>query len=166
MFERVFLRKLDLEGGYSDDACDAGRPTLHGVSSVYWPEWFARVAAAVDMPARVEVLKEFYRTNFWDVMRLDGVAEEDEELVFQVFDMGVNAGVGDAVRMLQRCLNWLGSRPELVVDGRIGPKTLAAVAVNWGPGHVAGLIGWISEIMCFPPIRMTAKKHGEDTYAK
>ncbi|WP_370208666.1 holin-associated N-acetylmuramidase [Pararhodobacter marinus] len=57
-----------------------------------------------------------------------------------VFDMYVNAG-SNAVRILQRLLNAMGY--DLVVDGAIGPLTLAAAraAAEIAPDHIADAYG-------------------------
>jgi lysozyme family protein len=51
----------------------------------------------------------------------------------EVFDTGVNMGVGIAIGFLQRSLNVLNRQqrdwPDVAVDGRIGAATLAAVTI-------------------------------------
>lgn len=57
-----------------------------------------------------------------------------------VFDMQVNAG-NNAVKILQRLLREMGY--ELVVDGEIGPETVAAAAraARKAPDHIADAYG-------------------------
>jgi len=65
---------------------------------------------------------ELYRKYFWDYLRAD---EIDSQAVAEiVFDSMVNIGVW-SVNMLQEVLNEMGH--SLVVDGKLGPKTLAAI---------------------------------------
>ena len=49
------------------------------------------------------------------------------ELRYQYFDMVVNAGQGNAVKILQRaCNSKLKKADKIAVDGRIGPMTIKA----------------------------------------
>jgi lysozyme family protein len=73
----------------------------------------------------------FYREYYWGP--LDCSFINDQNLANKVFDIGVNQGVGESAKMLQEAVNDLqlgGS--QLVVDGDIGPATIAAV--NAVPG--------------------------------
>lgn len=66
----------------------------------------------------VELVGKFYKTNYWDVMRLD---EVDSELkACELFVFGVNVDTAPAVRVLQRLLG-------VVVDGIMGAQTLKAL---------------------------------------
>ncbi|MBN8291414.1 peptidoglycan-binding protein [Rhodobacter sp. NTK016B] len=69
-----------------------------------------------------------------------GLAGLPDALQPGVFDMYVNAG-SNAVRILQRLLNAMGF--DLVVDGAIGPLTLAAAreAADLAPDHIADAYG-------------------------
>ncbi len=69
-----------------------------------------------------------------------GLAGLPDALQPSVFDMYVNAG-SNAVRILQRLLNAMGF--DLVVDGAIGPLTLAAAreAAELAPDHIADAYG-------------------------
>ncbi len=61
--------------------------------------------------------KAIYRRDFWDRA---GADEYDGVIAYQVFDAGVNHGIGNAVRFLQRAVG-------VADDGYIGPVTLKAV---------------------------------------
>ena len=66
----------------------------------------------------VELVGKFYKTNYWDKMRLD---EIDSELkACELFVFGVNVDTVPAVRVLQRLLG-------VVVDGIMGAQTLKAL---------------------------------------
>jgi lysozyme family protein len=61
---------------------------------------------------------KLYRKSYWDKCKCDNLPWY---LNCYVFDMAVNSGPGNAVRTLQKML-------DVVVDGDIGPKTLAVAA--------------------------------------
>jgi lysozyme family protein len=65
-------------------------------------------------PADVEPL---YKKKYWDVVRAD---ELPSGIDYLVFDMGVNAGPGRSIKIMQSAL---GVTP----DGGFGPMTMAAV---------------------------------------
>lgn len=114
------------EGGFVNDPDDAGGATNHGVTL----GTLLRLGLDLTGDGRV---------NEADVRRLDGaeaerifvehyfrrprIADLPEALQASVFDMYVNAGA-NAVKVLQRLLNEMGY--DLVVDGAIGPMTVAA----------------------------------------
>ncbi len=98
------------EGFHSDDLTDKGGDTYFGISRVHHPE-------VQPWPPTFDQAKAFYKANYWDTMSLDAVASE--RAAWKVFDIGVNMGVKTAARFVQYIL-------AVVMDGMIGPKTLAA----------------------------------------
>lgn len=71
-----------------------------------------------------------YRRRYWTAPGFSRVAERAPVLAAELFDTGVNMGPTVAAGFLQRTLNALNrgatDYPDLTVDGRIGPATLAA----------------------------------------
>jgi len=67
--------------------------------------------------------KAFYLRAFWKPLLLDVV--RDQAKANKIFDMAVNMGIGEAIRITQCALNDLHS--TLAVDGKIGPRTLACI---------------------------------------
>lgn len=61
------------------------------------------------------MVREFYRTNYWDRIRGDEIV--DQQIAETIFNFGVNAGVGLAIKLAQVVA---GATP----DGGIGPKTI------------------------------------------
>ena len=66
---------------------------------------------------------KIFKRHFWDKLKLDD--EPSDKVGLVVFDIAVNHGLGNAGMMVQRALNKMGN--NLVVDKKIGPKTLAAL---------------------------------------
>ena len=71
------------------------------------------------------------RRLYWLRPRFDQVARRSGRLAAEMFDTGVNMGPAVAATFLQRALTALNRNgrdyPDLVPDGRIGPRTLAAL---------------------------------------
>ena len=131
------------EGGFVDDPDDPGGPTKFGVTL----GTMKRLGLDLNRDSRIDTA---------DVKRLDRVtarhifvehyftrpriSELPAVLQATVFDMYVNAGA-NAVRILQRLLRETGC--EVVVDGVIGPKTIAAAedAYRRAPDHLCDAYG-------------------------
>ena len=115
-FERMILN----EGGYvlHNVASDRGGLTYAGIARNRWPAWpgWKMLDAGQEPPA--DMVRDFYRANFWQPLGLDEV--QDQTVARTVFDFAVNAGTGTASKLAQLVV---GTTP----DGRIGPKTVAAV---------------------------------------
>lgn len=122
-FERALEHTLGVEGGFSNDKFDRGGATRFGITEAVArangyqgpmdqlpPEWATRI----------------YKSQYWDTLRLDQIADVSERLAFEMFDTGVNMGIGRSGTFLQRALNALGSS-EIKSDGVIGPMTMASL---------------------------------------
>ncbi|MGE0373449.1 MAG: glycoside hydrolase family 108 protein [Gammaproteobacteria bacterium] len=144
-FEDAYAGLAPAEGGYANDPDDPGGETFAGITRRDFPEWRgwgvidARTAERpgeppVLTPADFAVLGElaaaFYRAEFWADMQGDRLLSQ--AIASECFEASVNVGTTRAVRWLQRALNVCNRRatlwPDLVVDGRIGEATIAAVA--------------------------------------
>lgn len=139
-FQKALEHTLKFEGGYANDPDDSGGETFRGVSRRNWPGWPGwplideakrqgnRSAKAIN--ARFEgnaemerLIAEFYHQNFWRPFeRLEAPGYTTAKL----FDTAVNVGVGGAVKILQRVINKMGPISQIEVDGKIGPRTIAA----------------------------------------
>lgn len=151
-FAEALTRVLEVEGGYSNDPEDKGGETFAGIARRFWPEWLGwalidagRDAGGVNMtPTLYTLVFEFYRIHFWNRVR----GEELGELAYEVFELAVNTSVHTASILLQEALNLLNRNgtawPELLVDGVLGPKTLAGVRAALrepnGQRHVLKLV--------------------------
>lgn len=142
-FDKALAYTIQYEGGYANDPNDYGGETFVGISRVYWPDWEGW--AVIDSkkgdpnfpdvlytdPAVIQSVKNFYKTNFWDILKGDQIDAMDEEIAAEAFDAGVNMGTGRAARFLQEALNIFNrngsSYGEISVDGAIGPGTLGAL---------------------------------------
>lgn len=121
-FDAAFERLIGHEGGYSDDPKDpgnwtGGRPgvgkllgTKYGIAANTYPD--------IDIKAlTLEQAKAIYRRDWWDKIHADQLPAA---VAFQLWDFAVNAGITRAVISLQRAVG-------VADDGKLGPRTLAAV---------------------------------------
>jgi lysozyme family protein len=136
------------EGFYADNTNDRGGETFAGIARNFWSKWegwkkideykahykasgsktslanWVNNSAKVVTEPTMEMVSKFYKTNFWDVNKLDAIV--DQQLANTVYDFGVNSGTGRAAKFLQQSANDTG----LVIlseDGNIGPKTIGAI---------------------------------------
>lgn len=131
------------EGGYVNDPDDPGGATKHGVTI----GTLRRLGIDLTGDGKVSIAdvrrldrrtaKQIFLKDYYERPQIDRLPVV---LRASVFDMYVNSG-GNAVKILQRLLLDLGQR--VVVDGAIGPKTIAAckAAHRAAPDHIADAYG-------------------------
>lgn len=126
--EVLLDRLLAKEGGFVDDPADTGGVTNLGIT-----EQVARAAGwqgpMRDLPG--DLARAIYRGRYWTGPGFDTVAAVAPMLAAELFDTGVNMGPGVAAGFVQRVLNALNRQqadwPDIPVDQRIGPATIAAL---------------------------------------
>lgn len=107
LFNRCISVVLQNEGGYVNNRFDPGGETNFGLSKRQYPD--------VDIKNLTRNYAiEIYFRDYWSPMNLKNI--ENENLVLQIFDMGVNAGRLTAIKMIQRIVN-------AEDDGVIGEQT-------------------------------------------
>lgn len=109
-FDRALGVVLGHEGGDSDHAADPGGFTRFGISQVAHPTVDVRNLTR-------EGAAEIYKQEYWGRLHC---AELPAPVALMLFDSGVNQGCKPAVRFLQKATG-------AVVDGDMGPRTIAAV---------------------------------------
>jgi lysozyme family protein len=120
-FEKAFIELIGIEGGYVNDPTDRGGETKYGISKRSYPNLDIRNLSLQDA-------KEIYYGDYWKSNGLDNII--NYEVALELFDTGVNMGVGIASRFLQEALNLMNRNGQnfrdLKVDGQIGPATISA----------------------------------------
>lgn len=118
-FELAFELMIKDEGGYilHDVEGDTGGMTYAGIARNKNPQWsgWALVDKKEFGGSLTGMVREFYRTEFWDKMRGNEIT--NQEVANTIFNFGVNAGMGMAVKLAQLVV---GATP----DGGIGAKTV------------------------------------------
>lgn len=105
-FDQAFDRLIGHEGGYVNDPRDPGGETKFGISRRAYPgEDIAGMT--------LERAKTIYRRDYWGPAGCDVLADL---VKFEVFDMAVNLGVVQTIKILQRAV-------DATADGIIGPQT-------------------------------------------
>lgn len=128
MIDDLIAAVIDREGDFSNHSADRGGATRFGITEAVARangfagdmRQFSRAAAAA-----------IYRRRYWAAPGFDQVATRAPVVAAELFDTGVNMGPAVATAFLQRALNALnrGARdyPDVLLDGRVGARTLAAL---------------------------------------
>lgn len=123
MFEPAVDYTLENEGGYGWNALDEGGPTNWGITMSDLAEFVGHQVSVADVQnMTVDTAKQIYLAKYWSPLALGQVT--DQGIATCIFDSGVLYGTGIGARYGQTAANECGE--NLVLDGRIGPLTLAA----------------------------------------
>lgn len=128
---------LLLEGKYINDPKDAGGETMYGITRKFHPEWMGwhfinEVRGQVNWIQKIEsdpkirqLAIDFYKPKYWDP--LDGV--DSQALAECILNIRVLGGAwGVWIQRTINAFNLNGTRwPDVVVDGKIGPSSIAAI---------------------------------------
>ncbi|MDH5633051.1 MAG: hypothetical protein OEZ10_08645 [Gammaproteobacteria bacterium] len=118
---------IEIEGGYVNNPNDSGGETCWGITRA--------VAIANGYTGAMQSLPRdlafrIYVDKYWAALRLDEIEREAPLVAAELVDSAINAGTVRAGSWLQRSLNVLNNRgalyADIVADGKIGDKTLAA----------------------------------------
>lgn len=110
--DNAWATLMQIEGGGSL-VTDAGGLTKWGISQRAYPD--LDIASLSEAQARVIAWNDY-----WQAVRCDALPAH---LQFPAFDCAFNQGSVTAIRLLQKAL-------RVQVDGRIGPKTIAAAQAS------------------------------------
>ena len=138
-FETQIAAVLKIEGGYSNNLKDAGGETNFGITvAVARAFGFTKPMIEMERPDALLI----YRKRYWDTQSLDDIEKLSPLIAAELLDTGVNLGVQRSGQFLQRALNVLNRQgklyPDIVVDGRIGHMTVAALREYLEERGVAG----------------------------
>jgi len=137
VLEQALMFTLGNEGGYSNHPADPGGATNFGIIQRSLDRWNG-AHPELNFPGNVKDLtmeqaQAIYRADYW---RWDDIAAP--AIAIKLFDIGVNAGLVTAVKLLQKAVNLLAN-PPLAVDGQVGPMTLAAANGQAPPALLAAI---------------------------
>ena len=118
-FQPAFERVIRDEGGYvlHNVPGDRGGQTYAGIARNMHPKWpgWAAIDAGSTPPA--QMVRDFYKLNFWDDIRGDALTHQ--AIASDIFNFYVNTG--RPAKVLAQLV--VGVTP----DGAIGPRTVAAL---------------------------------------
>lgn len=116
-----------VEGGYVNNKNDPGGATNHGVTEAVARQ-HGYEGHMRDLPKETAV--DIYTVDYIEKPGYLPFVEMSPVVAEEVIDSGVNAGTGRSSRWLQSSINYLNASnstcPQLAVDGRVGPGTVAA----------------------------------------
>lgn len=116
-FDIAFQKIAQLEGGYVNDPDDAGGETYMGISRKHNPTWKGWTYIdnikkyygvkninynAKKSLALQALVKERYKTVYWDVFNLDEVPSQ--KIAYQIFDTTINCGQKAAIKIAQQAM--------------------------------------------------------------
>ncbi len=125
-WKQAFKQMLASEGGFTDDERDKGNKlpdgrkgsTMLGVTQFNWENHIGHQVTHDQMrKLTADDVEPLYKKKYWDVVRAD---ELPSGIDYLVFDMGVNAGPGRSIKLLQSAVG-------VPADGGLGPITMKAV---------------------------------------
>jgi lysozyme family protein len=131
--KNVIRKIMKIEGDFSNDPADSGGKTKFGITEET-ARSFGYKGKMIDLTADMAI--DIYEKLYWQPLRLDNISILSIPLAEELFDTGVNMGIITSGMFLQRTLNAVSYRNEssslyddLVVDGRIGIKTIEALNI-------------------------------------
>jgi len=117
-WDACFAMVLKHEGGFVNHPKDPGGMTNLGVTRTNWELYLDHDVTEADMRALTpEMVKPFYKKNYWDRIRGD---ELPSGVDYAAYDLAVNSGTSRAAKYLQQIAG-------VTVDGVIGPQSLKAI---------------------------------------
>jgi lysozyme family protein len=128
-FDTFLPQLLRFEGGFVDDPADPGGATNKGITLKTFTACSKRLLGIDPTLSNLKLITDeqagkIYKELYWDKINGDGFGVQ--ELANIICDFYVNAGT-NAIKLLQRVLNAVGTSPPLAEDGSIGPATLQEV---------------------------------------
>jgi lysozyme family protein len=117
-FAPAFEKMLHDEGGMqlTNIPGDRGGMTYAGIARNANPDWAGwQFIDRKDFGSATQLVREFYKVNFWDRIRGDELT--NQAIAETIFNFAVNTGVGVASKLAQLIV---GVTP----DGAIGAKTI------------------------------------------
>jgi lysozyme family protein len=117
-WDACFTMVLKHEGGFVNHPKDPGGMTNLGVTRKNWELYLDHDVTEADMRALTpEMVKPFYKKNYWDRIRGDDLPSGVD---YAAYDLAVNSGTGRAAKYLQRIAG-------VAEDAVIGPRSLEAI---------------------------------------
>lgn len=147
-YDRALAAVLEHEGGWSDHPADNGGATNKGITLATFRRFIKPKGTKADLKAlTTEQAAVVYRHEYWD--KVSGTVLP-AGVDYAVFDFAVNSGPSRAIKFLQKVVG-------VEQDGKIGPKTLAAVAAMAPLKIVAELcearLLWLSSLADWPTFK-------------
>jgi lysozyme family protein len=125
-FKECLELLLKSEGGWVNHKDDPGGETNLGVTKRVWEEYVGHPVESLKKLTKEDVAP-LYELKYWRPCYCEVLPRG---LDFVVFSMGVNAGPGRSIKLLQQSIG-------CVPDGVIGPKTKELISSSNGSSLIA-----------------------------
>jgi lysozyme family protein len=116
------------EGDYVANPADRGGPTRFGITQAT-ARAHGYAGAMTDLPHDTAIA--IYRADYWTKPGLDRIAAIAPDIAAELFDTGINMGIGTAAGFLRRALNVLNrgghDYPDIAPGGAIDAPVVAAL---------------------------------------
>lgn len=159
---------LKKEGGYSNHPHDRGGETNWGIT-INIARKHGYDGPMRDLP-KIEA-HAIYKRMYWLQPKFDKIADIAPKIATEMFDTGVNMGVGTAISFVQRALNALNRQErdyqDLNVDRVVGPATLGALQQylhKRGPKGESVLLRAIEALQGERYIRLAEKRSSNESF--
>jgi len=162
---KIITDLINREGGYVDNSSDSGGQTRWGITARTARRNGYRDEIA-DLP--YEKAYEIYELEYWGAIFGDAILNIDFFICEKLFDFGVHSGPARSAEALQRSLNVLNRRgkiyKDVIVDGKIGPKTCHALKAFKACRDIGVLIKCFSCLQGFHYIRTAEKREKDEEF--
>jgi lysozyme family protein len=125
-FQECLDLVLKSEGGWVNHPSDPGGETNLGVTKRVWEEYVGHAVDNLKKLTKADVAP-LYELKYWRPCYCEVLPRG---LDFVVFSMGINAGPGRSIKLLQQSIG-------CVPDGVIGPKTRDLISSSNGSALIA-----------------------------
>lgn len=164
----IFNEIIGREGGYVNNPDDTGGPTNWGITQ--------KVARAHGYNGDMKNLTRLQAiaildADYWTGPRFDQVALVSMPIAVELTDTGVNMGPAVAAKFLQRCLNVFNNQgkayPDLIADGQIGNRTIAALTAfctGRGQPGINVMIKALNGLQCVRYIELAEQRPANESF--
>ena len=134
-FSKIVAKTLVWEGGFVDNPNDPGGRTNKGITQKEYNSYRTRkgLPAADVLNIGDDEVQDIYYNDYFLQVHAD-LLEGFIKVQWKIFDIGVNMGVGRAIKFVQTIIG-------VVPDGQWGPKSQNALVLYQGPA------GWDDNMM-------------------
>ena len=150
---KIIAQVIAREAGFSDRKDDAGGKTKYGITEKVARKW-GYEGQMHDLP--YDTAMKIYEDLYWP-KALDDILALSVPIAAELFDTGVNMGVGTAGKFLQRSLNVLNKLETLFddvkVDGIVGPATVKALEAYLDKRRGRGETALLTALNCLQGAR-------------
>lgn len=168
--EEVIDAIIAVEGEeFTDDPHDLGGATKYGITQATLSAHRGFQVSKSEVRSLTEAeAREIYRDMYITGPGFDRVYEVSGAVGLEVIDTGVNLGVVYAARFLQQSLNALNNAqklyPDLLVDGRVGTRTIAALNCYLSHRNVSVLLKAQNCLQGARYIELCFKREANETF--